>query len=159
VAHSSPTKRRHVFSSVTFNDGLSNRLSSTVDRARFLGMIVGEALSRRLDSEERRLLFKVPETEDPNAETWRSIIDVDDTLTPVKDLQAGIVEEPNEETVIEGPEMLPAEEILVDEEEDLDTDLRKYPVPDSDAEDSDEDPTLISRDKPTTPLYPLPNPA
>ena len=56
-------------------------------------MIVGESISRKIDPEGRRLKFKVPETEESSAESWRSLIDVDDDLRPLKDLQGGIVEE------------------------------------------------------------------
>ena len=48
--------------------------------------------------------------------------------------------------------MLPIEDFLVD---DIDSDLKTYPVPESDAEDSDDDPTLVSHEKTPTPLYRL----
>jgi len=115
-------------------------------------MIVGEAISRRVDPEERRLKFKVPETEDISSESWRSLIDIDDTLVPLKNLHGGIIEEQAEDASIEEPTMAPAEEILVDEADNLDKDLPTYPVPESDAEDSDEDPTLVSHEKIPVPL-------
>jgi telomere length regulation protein len=128
-----------------YNDGLSDRLAASVEKTRFLGMIVGESISRKLDTEERRLKFKVPDTESPAAESWRSLIDVDDEIHPLKDLQGGIIEETTE-TPVE-PDMVPAEEFLVDDDEDEDADLKLYPAPDSDAEDSDDDPTLVNREK------------
>jgi len=116
-------------------------------------MIVGESISRKIDPEELRLKFKVPETENLSAESWRSLIGVDDELYPLKDLQGGIVEEVLETPVREEPAMVPAEEFLVDDADDLDKDLPTYPAPDSDAEDSDDDPTLVSREKISNPLY------
>src|SRR6266516_4761050 len=93
LSHTNSTDLRNISSSPIYNDGLSNRLSASVDRVRFLGMIVGEAISRKIDPEGRRLTFKVPETEASSAEWWRSLIDVDDEIYPLKDLWAGIVEE------------------------------------------------------------------
>src|SRR5271167_1267539 len=112
LAHTNPTRLREISSSPIYNDGLSNRLSASVDRVRFLGMIVGESISRKIDPEGRRLKFKVPETEESSAESWRSLIDVDDDLRPLKDLQGGIVEETVETPVREEPAMVPAEEFL-----------------------------------------------
>lgn len=152
-AHSSSSRRKAISISPLYNEGLSNRLSASIDRVRFLGMIVGEALSRKVDPEGRRLTFKVPETEEVSAESWRSFIDIDDELAPLKELQAGIVEETKKEEIKDELPMMSAEEFLVDENEDLDKDLRIYAVPDSDAEDSDEDPTLVSREKTPIPLY------
>jgi telomere length regulation protein len=115
-------------------------------------MIVGESISRKLDAEERRLKFKVPETESPAAESWRSLIDTDDEIHPLKDLQGGIIEETMETPASDEPDMVPAEEFLVDDDEDLDADLETYPAPESDAEDSDDDPTLVNREKTPNPL-------
>jgi len=119
-------------------------------------MIVGESLSCKLDPEDRRLKFKVPETEADSAESWRNLIDIDDTLGDLKDLQSGVIDthdasEPAPE------ETISADDFLVDAEEDgdEDADLQKYAFPDSDAEDSDDDPTLVTREKTTPPLYPL----
>lgn len=153
LAHTSSARLREISSSQTYNEGLSNRLSASVDRVRFLGMIIGESISRKIDPYERRLKFKVPETEESSAESWRSLIDIDDDLRPLKDLQGGIVEEVGDSSAGEEPSMVPAEEFLVDEEDELDTDLPTYPAPDSDAEDSDDDPTLLSREKIPIPLY------
>ena len=115
-------------------------------------MIVGEAVSCKNDPEERRLRFKVPETEDPSAEYWRSLIDVDDDLRSLSELQGGIIEEATEPGPSQEPEGTPAEEVQIDESEDLDNDLKTYPFPESDSEDSDEDPTLVSRKKAPAPL-------
>ena len=114
-------------------------------------MIVGESISRKLDPEERRLTFKVPDTESSAAESWRSLIDIDDQIHPLKDLQGGIIEETTETPASDEPEMVPADEFLVDDEEDLDADLKTYPAPES--EDSDDDPTLVNREKTPNPLY------
>ena len=114
-------------------------------------MIVGEAISRKVDADGPQLSFKVPETENASAESWRSLIDIDDKVAPLKDLEGGIVETIEDDIKKEEPEMMSADEFLV-EEEDIDVDLRKYAVPESDAEDEDEDPTLVSRDKMPAPL-------
>ena len=142
---------KQIASSPVYNDGLSNRLAASVDRTRFLGLIVGESISRKLDPEERRLKFKVPDTESSEAETWRSLIAIDDEIFPLKDLQGGIIEETIETPAGEPPDMVPTEEFLIDDE-DLDSDLKTYPAPDSDVEDSDDDPTLVNREKTPNPL-------
>ena len=116
---------------------------------------MGEALSRKVDPEGQRLQFKVPETEDADAETWRSMIDVDDELASLSHLASGIVEEYMESNVQEtnGSGSLVTGEPLDEEvEEDLDKDLPKYSIPESDAEDSDDDPTLVSHEKISKPL-------
>jgi telomere length regulation protein len=136
-----------------YNEGLSNRLSASVDRVRFLGMIVGESISRKVDPAERRLNFKVPETEDTSAESWRTLIDIDDEIAEVIYLQDGIIEEPQDATAEEKDQMASAEEFLVDDVDDMDEDLQTYAPPESDAEDSDDDPTLVSREKTPSPLY------
>ena len=153
LAHTSPTRLKEISRSPIYNDGLSNRLSASIDRVRFLGMIVGEAVSRKVDSDGPQLSFKVPETEDTSAESWRSLISIDDKLAPLKDLEGGIIEIIEEDVKKEEPKMISADEFLVDDEDNMDIDLRKYAVPDSDAEDEDEDPTLVSRDKSPAPLY------
>src|SRR5579871_3273652 len=66
LAHTTSSRLETISSSTVYNDGLSNRLAASVGRVRFLGMIVGEAVSCKNDPEERRLRFKVPETEDPS---------------------------------------------------------------------------------------------
>lgn len=117
-------------------------------------MIVAEAISRKIDDEKTRLQFKVGDTEDPSAEAWRSLIDVDDEIFPIKDLAAGIIEETlvvRKEEAGGGVGLEPAEEIVAEDDED--GDLPTYPVPESDAEDSDDDPTLISREKTPQPLF------
>ena len=152
LAHLPLSRLKEVAASSIYNDGLSNRLAASVDRVRFLGMIVGESVSRKLDPEERRLKFKVPETESPTAESWRSLIEIDDDIRPLKELHSGIVEETTEITLPKETPMVPVEEFLVDNTEDLDADLKTYPAPESDAEDSDDDPTLINREKTPNPL-------
>jgi telomere length regulation protein len=143
---------KDISGSPIYNDGLSNRLSASIDRVRFLGMIVGEAISRKIDAEERRLKFKVQDTEDPSAESWRSLIDVDDELYPLQNLQDGIVVENEDISPSPKESTTPAEEFLVEEDDDADKDLQSYPLPESDHEDSDEDPTLVTRTKTHAPL-------
>lgn len=118
-------------------------------------MIVGEAVSRKVDLEQVQLKFKVPETEDPAAEALRSLIDVDDKPTAITKLHSGIVEETEVIAPPEEAQPAPVEDFLVDDhmDWDVDKDLRRYSVPESDAEDSDDDPMLVNREKIPTPLY------
>jgi telomere length regulation protein len=118
-------------------------------------MIIGESISAKIDPEDRRLKFKVPETEDPSAAAWRTLIDVDDDIRPLKDLDGGIVEDIADPSPEETVPMVSADEFLVDDTDDMDADLTSYPPPESDADDSDDDPTLVTREKTPTPLYVL----
>ncbi|KAJ8121666.1 hypothetical protein ONZ43_g1943 [Nemania bipapillata] len=97
-------------------------------------MAVGEALSGLVHGKDTKLDFKVEEmaTEEAN---WPARKQEPSPVnkTPVK--TGLIIEE------------------VVDNEEQEDPDLVPYAKPDSDAEDSDDDPTLINRDKPKAPVY------
>ena len=152
LARTTPSHLKDISTMPDYNEGLSNHLSASMDRIRFLGMIVGESISRKIDLEERRLKFKVPETEHKSAESWRSLIDVDDELAEIKDLQSGITEEVQEASG-EDEGIMKTEEFLVDDADEMDEGLQSYPAPESDAEDSDDDPTVVSHEKTPIPLY------
>lgn len=139
-------------------DGVSNHLESTSDRIRFLGMIVGEAVtSRVIQDEKKRMIFDVPETRTAEANWWRSLIEIEDKMTGLEYLRAGLVELPDDLNVITAE---PANEIDVSEllEDDLiessdDEEFQAMRVPDSDDEDSDDDPSLVDREKLRPPVY------
>jgi telomere length regulation protein len=144
---------------------VSNRLAASSPRVRFLGMAVGEALSSLVDKGDKRMDFKVDEMSTAEAQWFKSLVNVSDTLGSLEPLKLGKVtdtsRQPKPRALKQkkpaapptGSKIISIEEIETDEEESDDDGLTPYTRPDSDAEDSDEDPTLITRNKPTAPVY------
>ncbi|KAG9248875.1 telomere length regulation protein-domain-containing protein [Calycina marina] len=148
---------------------VSNRLSASSPRARFLGMIVGEALSGLVDKEDKKMDFKMDETKTSEAKWYKSLARVSDTVGSLDTLKSKAVfntlkqaqprksKQPrnSEREALRGSSKIVAIEEVEDDSEELSDDdgLTAYAQPDSDAEDSDEDPTLITRNKPMAPVY------
>lgn len=147
---------------------VSNRLAVSQNRARFLGMTIGEALSGLVHGKSNILDFKVDEMTTEEAKWYKSLVHISDSSGPWDPLRGSIsssqAKSSNKPTKSTTNQTLPQrtkvpkkagfiiEEIESDEEQE-DPDLVPYAKPDSDAEDSDDDPTLINRDKPKAPVY------
>ena len=168
----SPRKLKMLSRSGLYLNVVSNRLASSSSRARWLGMVVGEVISRLVDTAEAKPMnFAMEELQTAEAKWYKSLVDVQDTIgeslkalrKPVSaEAAADVIDfQPNTKTTtkVKKPtptpnhtsEIMSIEEIETDEEEG--EDLIPYGKPDSDAEDSDDDPTLITRGKPTAPVY------
>ena len=146
---------------------VSNRLAATSDQARFLGMAIGEALSELVDKEDKRMDFKTDEMKTAEAKWYKGLVNVADAIGNIEDLApAAVVKSPQKPKAKaskpvakripkpSGSKIIAIEEIDDDDEEQSDNDgLTPYAKPDSDAEDSDEDPTLVIRNKPQAPVY------
>ncbi len=153
----------HVFvlaRSGTHTAGTSERLASSSERVRWLGMVVGNAVSLLVDKPDMRMNFDLDEMRTEEARWYQSLIYADDKVGSVSDL---CISPPNKKpansktamvkktaashsaTVVVKPKIV---EVL---EED-DDDLTPYGKPDSDPEDDDEDATLVQRNKPTAPV-------
>jgi telomere length regulation protein len=148
---------------------ISNRLAASSPRARFLGMVVGEALSALIDKGDKIMDFKMDEMTSSEAKWYKSLVNVSDTPGPLKPLisrlrakvskksQLQSVQRPKKPTVAQaGSKIVAIEEVNdsdTDDQESENDGLAPYAKPDSDGEDSDEDPTLIMRNKPTAPVY------
>jgi telomere length regulation protein len=148
-------------------NGMSNRIGAASPRARFLGIAVGTAVSKMVDKPELQLKIELEGTEVEEARWYERLTKVDDKLGSISDLQtkpttASSTGRPPSKpkpvvkvakspgiTEIQGPRVI---EVLSDSE-DEDADLVTYGKPDSDPEDSDDDPTAINRNKPTAPVY------
>lgn len=154
---------------------ISNRISATQTRARFLGMVVGEALSSLIDNKDKKLSFKMEETDTDEAQYLKALIKVSDPVGPMGPIlsaeQQQAVSRPQKKPsaatkagksqqkkkAIPKPKIATTKPKAIiqeidssgDEEED---DLVPY-AKDSDPEDSDEDPTLVQRNKPKPPVY------
>jgi telomere length regulation protein len=132
-------------------------------------MVVGEALSSLIDKGDKKMDFKVDEMSTPEAKWYKSLVNVTDTVGSIQSLKPGaVVELPRKpqpkpkkpaskpKAAQAGSKIIAIEEIETDEgeEENSDNDgLVPYTKPDSDAEDSEEDATLVTRNKPTAPVY------
>jgi telomere length regulation protein len=154
----------------TYMTTISNRIGSTQSRAQFLGLVVGESLSALVDDNKKRLDFKMEQTETEEAKHLKDLTKVSDPIgsidpilsnletetipqkrklaTPNKTIQKKtkqkkkpIVTEPKPKAIVEE----------VDSSDD-DEDLAPYSK-DSDPEDSDDDATLVQRNKPKPPVY------
>lgn len=144
---------------------VSNRLSSSVPRTRLLGMIIGVGMSKCVDEPGKVMNFHVEEMETPEVKDMLALIDVKDTIGAHEDLK--VIAEPKSEEKLpkkrriappESPRSpkLPSKILAIEEvssSEDDEEDLVPYHKPLDDPEDSDEDPTLIDRNKPKAPIY------
>ncbi|KAK7540773.1 telomere length regulation protein-domain-containing protein [Phyllosticta citribraziliensis] len=149
--------------------GTSNRLSASSLRARFLGMVTAMAISELIDKPDKRLKFDIPQTESAEAQWYLQLVRINDSIGNLDDVsaerktddksssmskkapkfehQCGPLKEKEAVTTATGPRIV---EIL---DSDQDDDLIPYAKPDSDPEDDHEDPTLVTRNKPTAPVY------
>lgn len=162
--------------------GVSNRLDSSNGRARWLGMAVGTALSSLVDKEGSKMSFGTDDVQTAEARWYMDLVNVEDKVGNLQELAALLntgaravkpskpparqkrqenVSQLNDKPVF-GPPRPPAQtevigekvtEILDDEDGDDDDDLKPYAKPDSDPEDSDEDATLVNRNKVRAPVY------
>ena len=158
-------------------NGMSNRLNSSSSKARFLGMVVGMAISDLVDKSGSKMNFDIDDMKTPEGKWYRRLVRVDDKVgnyTEIKNVfgnettnslskssetnetpasrKKPVPSKPKPKPMIQeesrGPRIM---EVLDDSEED--DDLVPYAKPDSDPEDEDEDPTMINRDKPKAPVY------
>ncbi|KAL9604810.1 MAG: hypothetical protein Q9219_000258 [cf. Caloplaca sp. 3 TL-2023] len=152
-------------------NAISNRLSASSHGASVLGMYVGTAVSELVDPVDKRMAFGSEELKTAKAQRFLSLTKMKDELGSIGDLerQTAATKEaktkpqrtseaqdikslPVRSSATKGTRIISIEEVE-SEAESEDGDLPTYAKPDSDASDSDEDPTLINRDKPSVPVY------
>ncbi|CCC08577.1 hypothetical protein SMACR_05821 [Sordaria macrospora] len=158
----SPLKLTLLMRSSPWLNAISNRLSSSNQRARFLGMVVGEGLSSLVDKGDKRLNFQLEETELPEGKWYKSLVEIQDTLGSW-DLLLKPQEPTQKKTSLKklshkpAPSQLRTQGFIIEElsDEDLSEqdDIVGYGKPESDVEDSDDDPELVKRDKAKAPVY------
>ncbi|KAI5804183.1 telomere length regulation protein-domain-containing protein [Peziza echinospora] len=155
-------------------NAISNRLSSVSARARFLGMVVGEAVSALTDGGELKLDFKIEEMGSEEALWWKGLVNVVDKASTVHGLRrfeggvwkaaGGSQAQRRVIDISQVREGMDEDEMVVqvvggdssDGEDDGGGDVgqfRPYPKPDSDPEDEDDDPTMVNRNKEAPPVY------
>ncbi len=157
-----------ILRSSLYLNAISNRLAVSQSRARFLGMIIGEALSGLVHGKDNKLDFKMEEMATEEADWYKSLVHVSDKAGPLDPLKTSVPSlRPKDFNKLARPARKQGapqpknnlakagfiiEEVEEDEEQE-DPDLVPYAKPDSDAEDSDDDPTIINRNKPKAPVY------
>lgn len=152
--------------SASYLNTVSNRIGASQEKARFLGMVVGEALSSLIDSGDKRLEFKVGEMATDEASFYKSLVGTLDNVGPIDPLVTIPKVEERKHPAAAKPyrpkptpkpkqHTAPSKFIIeeVSDSESEDEDLIPYVKPPDDAEDSDEDATLVRHDKPKAPVY------
>lgn len=133
-------------------------------------MYVGTAVSELVDSPDKRINFSSDELKTAEAQRYLSLVKIRDSLGSVDDLKKGKDAKKPAATGTErnvavrqikplssnshaskGSKVISIEEVESGSNSE-DDDLPVYAKPDSDVSDSDEDPTVINRDKPTPPV-------
>ncbi|KAK7714084.1 telomere binding protein [Diaporthe eres] len=156
-----------VVRSGSFMNMVSKRLEASQTRARLLGMIVGEALSKLAHKDDKKLYFNMEETSSDEALWYKGLVEISDVVGPVQPLasEQSPAENTRPETIRASrkPKPVPTpvpstnkakaiiEEVESDEEED--DDIIPLAKPEDDEVDSDDDPETVRRDKPKAPVY------
>lgn len=154
----------------TYLSAISNRIAATQARARFLGMAVGESLSALADNKTKKLDFHVEEMETDEADWLKGLAKTEDHIGPFDSLlavpKAPLQDRPPASAGSSKPKqnkvkLRPATaaqlpKAIIEEidssGENEDEGLIPY-AKGSDPEDSDEDATLVQRNKPKAPVY------
>ncbi|KAF4587724.1 DNA replication checkpoint protein tel2 [Ophiocordyceps camponoti-floridani] len=175
VARLSPIKLAILLKTGTYLSAISNRIAATQARARFLGMVVGESLSALSEGKAKKLDFHMEEMETEEADWLKGLCRTEDDVGSFDSLTSSAPSIPStllvpstasttmpyrQATSRRKPKQPPPttdtpppkaliEEINSSGDED---DLAPYPKG-SDPEDSDDDATLVQRNKPRPPVY------
>ena len=145
-------------------NGTSNRLASSSSRARFLGMAVGSAISQLVDKPETRMTFEFDQQDREEYAQFQSLLDINDSAGSLDELPTHKTHDNDFDKVVaqrpkpsvaakRRPQKTISKVQVMDESSGEDDDLPVYAKPDSDPEDSDEDPTVARRQRPRAPVY------
>ncbi|EFQ35266.1 telomere length regulation protein [Colletotrichum graminicola] len=162
----SPLKLKMLMRSSGYLNMVSNRIGASQEKARFLGMAVGEALSGLIDGGDKKLDFKMEEMETEEARFYKNLVRTLDNIGSIETLittpkavekTRQLATKPKRPEPAPKPKqtVTPSKFVIqeVSDSESEDEDLVSYAKPVDDAEDSDEDATLVRRDKPKAPVY------
>ncbi|PHH81746.1 hypothetical protein CDD82_7964 [Ophiocordyceps australis] len=165
-----PIKLAMLLRSAAYLNAMTNRIAATQPRARFLGIVVGEALSALADNKAGKLDFDMDECKTDEAEWLKGLTTTCDTIKPYTSLFAAsgtsqhISSSPSvspsrpastrPESKPPRPKDAPPRAIIeeIHSSDDDDQELTPY-AKDSDREDSDQDATLVRRIKLKAPVY------
>lgn len=161
----------------SYMSAISNRIGATQMRARFLGLVVGEGLSALIDNKETKLDFHMEETDTEEAQQLKKLVKVADqpgSIDPIlsdaslqtmssrkkspkansKSAVKSQISTPKPKPKLPIPTIKPRAIIQeIDSSEDDDEDDLVPMAKNSDPEDSDDDATLVQRNKPKPPVY------
>jgi len=127
-------------------------------------MFVGEAISQVVDKDKKtKMIFKLEGAEGRESDLWRKLVFIIDKPRPASLLKTTIQSDPKSLVTAKLPKTIPIKKakeakptkskiVEVMSESDDDDDLIPFAKPDSDPEDSDEDATLVQRNKPKAPV-------
>lgn len=148
---------------------ISNRIASTNAKARFFGMCVGEGLSALSDNNTKKLDFHMDEMETEEAQWLKGLTKVSDPIGPVESLLSNLPPpqptkprprraqkpQPKREQKHKPVVSELAPKAIIEEIDSSDDDYDHLPTAAkvTDDEDSDDDPTLVQRNKPKPPVY------
>ena len=146
-----------------FLNAISNRLAAANTQSRFLGMIVGTAISQLIEQPGKALRFDLEEMESEEATGYLNLVKTKDKLGSLDSLNPQKETEPKTQKPDKVPSVTPSQprpsqqskivaiEEIDDEDED-DVEEIPYENPDADESDSEDDPTVANQQKPTPPV-------
>ncbi|KAL9050463.1 MAG: hypothetical protein Q9206_005079, partial [Seirophora lacunosa] len=152
-------------------NAISNRLAASSPRATVLGMYVGTAVSELVDAPDKRMNFSSEELASAQGRQYLSLSKVEDPFRSIGGLKRGKAKDKqvvnrrgkapavqhakpsSSNSHLKASRVISIEEVESASDSEEEDDLPVYAKPDSDASDSDEDPTVINREKPTAPVY------
>jgi telomere length regulation protein len=158
---------RDIGRSGVFLNAVSNRLAAASTKARFLGMIVGTAISQLIEQPGKAMRFDLEEMDSDEAQWYLSLVKTKDdfgsldAVKPQKDetRKTQKVDAPSATSVArtqpptsQQSKIVSIEEVDDSGDEEDHAEEIPYENPDIDASDSDDDPTLVKRKKPTPPV-------
>ncbi|RDA92869.1 hypothetical protein CP533_2853 [Ophiocordyceps camponoti-saundersi (nom. inval.)] len=168
VARLAPIKLAMLLRSGTYLSAISNRIAATQARARFLGMVVGESLSALTDGKAKKLDFHMEEMETDEADWLKGLSRTEDHIGPFDLLLSAqesaipasrsmpAIPKPQHKVKPKSRPVAPLPKAIIEEidssDDNDDEDLVPY-AKGSDPEDSDDDATLVQRNKPRAPVY------
>ncbi|KAE8379877.1 telomere length regulation protein-domain-containing protein [Aspergillus bertholletiae] len=156
--------------SSAFLNAVSNRLAASSPKARFLGMIIGMSISQLIERPGKAMRFDLEEMESDEALWYFNMVNTQDSVGSLESIKLPTNSTSKSQQPAKGsstsamatqkpPPQRTAKIVSIveieseNEEPEEDEDLIPYEKPDEDPYDSDEDPTLVQRNKPTAPVY------
>jgi telomere length regulation protein len=170
MARHGASRIRSLFRSTEFMKSITKHLASNSNRVKWLGMIVATGLSSLVDEDNKALKFEDDSLKNVEAKKYLGLLKMD--ITPSKTFQlrdifgeteviavaqktasSQAITKSKAVTKKKASKIKPIDEASrIIEIFDDDEDLVPYTKPDTDDEDSEEDPTLVDRDKPNPPV-------
>lgn len=139
--------------------GVSAHLGSSSPRVRFLGMVVGMAISQLVDQPETRMKFDDKDLSSTEGVWYSKLVEIQDKVGSISDLailqsKQALVPVKTARNALQAKTPRAAKPMIVEVlDDDNDNEFPRYEKPDSDPEDEEEDPTLVQRNKSKAPVF------